>query len=96
MQLASFGRVHNHFYEQINNLTQGMALHIDKASGFIRAKKPAELEFILSLSVCGLFQNRAVASTGYVLRVRFLATERCAETPHFVLVRFTQKKTQQC
>ncbi len=33
---------------------------------------------------CGLFQNREVASASHVLRVRFVATESCAETPRSV------------
>ncbi len=32
--------------------------------------------------VCGPHQNREVASTSYVLCVRFTSTERFAETPH--------------
>ncbi len=31
---------------------------------------------------CGLFQNRAVASASYVLRVRFAAAERSAKTAY--------------
>ncbi len=33
---------------------------------------------------CEPFHNRGVASTGYVLRVRFLATERRAETLNYL------------
>ncbi len=40
------------------------------------------LEFCI-FYMCGLLQNREVASTSYVLHVRFVATKRCAETPHW-------------
>ncbi len=34
--------------------------------------------------ICGLFWNRGVVSLSYVLRVRFVAMEPCAETPKWV------------
>ncbi len=54
-------------------------LEVLKGLTKIEVKSQQLLEFYM-LHICGLFQNVGVASTSYVLRVRFAATERVAKT----------------
>ncbi len=85
MQLPCCGKVHNHFSEQFWNQTLEVLLH-----RLIWHLISTELtNSIVCLGniithICGLFQNRGVVSTSYMLRVWDTSVEHFAETLNYV------------